>query len=82
MDYAFDKRRPDAILALLKHLSNLSIDMKQDYLMAATDPEDDFFAVVKKLKPQIETWSVFAKSFEGSLPTFSPFYVDIRDMIP
>jgi ribosomal protein S18 acetylase RimI-like enzyme len=82
VDCAFDRRKPDAILALLKYLSNLSIDMKQDYLMAATDPEDDFFAVVKKLKPQIETWSVFAKSFEGSLPTFNPFYVDIRDMIP
>jgi ribosomal protein S18 acetylase RimI-like enzyme len=81
-DYAFDEGRPDAMLALLKYLSNLSIDMKQDYLMTAIDPEDAFLEVMKKLKPQIETWSIFAKSFEGHLPTFSPFYVDIRDMIP
>jgi len=80
-DYAFDKRQPEAMLALLKHLSNLSIDMKQDYLMTATDPEDDFLAVMKKLKPQIEIWSIFVKSFEGDLPTLNPFYVDVRDMI-
>jgi ribosomal protein S18 acetylase RimI-like enzyme len=82
VDYAFDKRQPDAMLALLKYLNNLSIDMRQDFLMAVTDPEDDLLAVMKKLKPQTETWNVFAKSFEGDLPTFSPFYVDIRDMIP
>lgn len=81
-DYAFDKVRPDAMLTLLKHLSNLSIDMKQDFLMTAIDPEDDFLEVMKKLKPQIETWSIFAKPLEGDLPSFSPFYVDIRDMIP
>jgi hypothetical protein len=54
-DYAFDKRQPDAMLALLKHLSNLSIDRKQDYLMAVTDPEDAFLELVKKLKPQGKT---------------------------
>lgn len=81
-DYAFDRRQPEAMLALLKWLSNLSIDMKQDYLMTATDPDDDFLAIMKKLKPQIETWNIFAKSFEGDLPTFSPFYTDIKDMIP
>ena len=82
VDYAFDKKQPDAMLALLKYLNNLSIDMRQDFLMAVTDPEDNLLAVMKKLKPQTETWNVFAKSFEGDLPTFSPFYVDIRDMIP
>lgn len=81
-DHAFDKEQPDAMLALLKHLSSLSIDLKQDYLTTAIDPEDSFFEVMKKLKPQTEIWSIFAKSFEGDLPTFSPFYVDIRDMIP
>lgn len=81
-DYAFDKRHPEAILALLKYLSNVSIDRKQDYLMTAADPEDAFLSVAKELKPQIETWSVFAKSFEGNLPIFSPFYNDIKDMIP
>lgn len=82
MDYAFNKKQPDAMLALLKYLNNLSIDRGQDFLMAMTDPEDDLLAVIKKLKPQTETWNVFAKSFEGTLPTFSPFYVDFRDMIP
>jgi ribosomal protein S18 acetylase RimI-like enzyme len=82
VDYAFDKKQPDAMLALLKYLNNLSIDRGQDFLMAMTDPEDDLLAVIKKLKPQTETWNIFAKSFEGTLPTFSPFYVDIRDMVP
>ena len=81
-DHAFDKERPDTMLALLKHLCNISIEKKQDYLMTALDPEDPIFEVMRKLKPQIETWSIFAKSFEGNLPPFSPFYVDIRDMIP
>lgn len=69
------------MLALLKHFNNLSVEMKQDYLMNAIDPEDEFLAVMKKLKPQIDPWTIFARSFEGNLPTFSPFYVDIRDMI-
>jgi Acetyltransferases len=81
-DYAFNKSQPEGMLALLKHLNNLSLDMNQDYLMTAIDPEDDFLAVMKELKPQIETWNIFGKSLKGDLPTFSPFYVDIRDMIP
>jgi ribosomal protein S18 acetylase RimI-like enzyme len=82
VDHAFDKKQPDAMLALLKYLNNISINREQDFLMAMTDPEDDLLTVMKKLKPQTETWNVFAKSFEGNLPTFSPFYVDIRDMVP
>lgn len=82
VDYAFDRGKTDAMLALLKHLNNVSIDRRQDFLMAMIDPEDDLLEIMKKLKPQTETWSVFAKSFGGNLPTFSPFYVDIRDMIP
>lgn len=50
--------------------------------MTATDPNDDFLAIMKKIKPQLETWSIFAKSFDGDLPDFSPYYIDIRDMIP
>jgi ribosomal protein S18 acetylase RimI-like enzyme len=80
-DYAFDKGQSEAMLALLKRLINLSIDMKQDYLITATGMNDDFLAVMKKLKPQIETWSMFAKSFKGNLPIFNPLYIDIRDMI-
>ena len=82
MDYAFDRRKTDAMLALLKYLNNISIDRKQDFLMAMADPEDSLLTVIKKLKPQTETWNVFAKSFKIELPLFSPFYVDIRDMIP
>lgn len=82
VDYAFDKAQPDAMLALLKYLNNLSIYMKQDFLMAMVDPDDDLLSVMEKLKPQTETWNVFAKSFGGNLPAFSPFYVDIRDIIP
>ncbi|HII78859.1 MAG TPA: GNAT family N-acetyltransferase [Methanosarcina sp.] len=82
VDYAFDKAQPDAMLSLLKYLNNLSIHMKQDFLMAVTDPDDDLLTLMKKLQPQTETWNVFAKSFEGNLPAFNPFYVDIRDIIP
>jgi hypothetical protein len=81
-DCAYNKERPDALLSLLKYLCNRSIDKKQDCIMTALDPEDPAINVMRMLKPQIETWSIFAKSFEGNLPTFSPFYVDIRDMIP
>ncbi|MDQ1276351.1 MAG: hypothetical protein QG610_1927 [Euryarchaeota archaeon] len=82
VDYAFDKRQPDAMFAFLKYLNNISIDRRQDFLMAMADPEDNLLSVMKKLKPQTEIWNVFAKSFKGNLPSFSPFYVDIRDMIP
>jgi ribosomal protein S18 acetylase RimI-like enzyme len=81
-DCAYDEERPDALLSLLKQLCNCSIDKQQDCLMTALDPEDPAIKIMKMLRPQIETFSVFAKSLEGNLPAFSPFYVDIRDMIP
>lgn len=80
-DFAFEKRQPDAMLELLKHLNNVSIDMNKDYMINTIDPEDDFFSIMKKLKPQVDPWTVFAKPLKGDLPTFSPLYVDIRDMI-
>jgi hypothetical protein len=36
--------------------------------MAAIGPEDAFFEGMKKPKPQIETWNIFSKLFEGDLP--------------
>jgi hypothetical protein len=42
------------VWAITKVPKNLSIDMKQDYLVTTTDPGDDFLAVMKKLKSQIE----------------------------
>jgi len=38
IDYAFDKNQPDAILSLLKHLNNISISRRQDFLMAMARP--------------------------------------------
>lgn len=80
-DYAFELITPDAMLKLIGYFNNILFEANRDCFAAVLDPNDHLFEIIKKLKPQIETWNVFAKSFEGELPKFSPFYVDIRDMI-
>lgn len=78
-DYAFQSQ--GAMSALLGHINNLLIEAKRDYLAAVLDPKDQIFEVTSKLKPQVEEVDVYAKSLKGGLSGFSPFYVDIRDMI-
>jgi ribosomal protein S18 acetylase RimI-like enzyme len=80
-DYAFDRRNPAGMQNLLCHLNNVLLEKGMEYFVAMVEPEDPVFPLLKKRQPQIETWNLFAKSFDGKLPDFSPFYVDIRDMI-
>ncbi len=80
-DYAFDRRNPDAMQSLLCHLNNVLLEEGMEYFVAMVDPVDPICPLLKKRQPQIETWYLFAKSFHRKLPDFSPFYVDIRDMI-
>jgi ribosomal protein S18 acetylase RimI-like enzyme len=80
-DYAFDRRNPDGMDCLLCHLNNVLLEEGMEYFVAMLGPEDQIYPLLKKSQPQIETWHLFAKSFDRELPDFSSFYVDIRDMI-
>lgn len=50
-------------------------------MVTVLDPADPLFVLIKRLKPQIESLNVYAKSLDGALPEFSPYYLDIRDAI-
>jgi N-acetylglutamate synthase-like GNAT family acetyltransferase len=80
-NYAFDRQHPVAMQSLLGHLNNVLLENGKGGLVVVLDPEDTIFELIKKLQPQIDTTFIFAKSLKGTLPKFSPFYVDIRDMI-
>ena len=80
-DYAFDPRNLDGMQSLLSHLNNVLLEEGAEYLVAALEEEDPVFPLLKKRQPQIETTDLFVKSFGRPMPDFSPFYVDIRDMI-
>ncbi len=81
-DYAFKPNYPDAMINLIKHLNNILFDTKRDWFTALLDPDEPLFEIISKFKPQVDIWHVFAKPFEKELPEFTPFYSDIRDMIP
>lgn len=66
------------MLALLKHLSNLSIEMKQDYLISAVNQEDNFLAIIKKLKPQIETCKSNHQKVEETIREQDPLKQRLR----
>ncbi len=82
-DHAFVPEHADAISALINSFNNFVLDANRDYFAANLDPDDPLAEVLKKFKPQIDPWHIFAKAIEGEgeLPAFSPFYVDIRDCI-
>jgi ribosomal protein S18 acetylase RimI-like enzyme len=82
-DYAFVPDHADAMSALIGSFNNIVLDANRDFFVANLDPDDPLGAVLKKFKPQIDTWQIYAKAIEpgGELPAFTPFYVDIRDCI-
>lgn len=80
-NYAFDRQYPEAMQSLLGHLNNVLLENGRGGLVTVLNQEDAIFELIKKRQPQIETTFVFAKSLNGKLPEFSPFYVDIRDMV-
>jgi ribosomal protein S18 acetylase RimI-like enzyme len=84
-DYAFEPDHAAAMSALINALNNVVLDANRDFFVANLDPDDPLLDVLKKFKPQIDTWQIYAKALgpegELELPAFSPFYVDIRDCI-
>ena len=80
-DYAFEPKSSDAMSNLIGYFNNILFDAKRDFFVAQLDPNDPLFGIIKKFKPQIDNWHVFAKAFERELPEFSPLYIDIRDCI-
>ncbi len=80
-DHAFKPESSDAMSNLIGYFNNVLFDAKRDFFAAQLDLSDPLFKIMKKLKPQIDLAYVFAKAFEGELPEFSPFYIDIRDPI-
>ena len=80
-DHAFEPKNSDAMSNLIGYFNNLVFDAKRDFFVAQLDPNDPLFGMIKKFKPQIDTWHVFAKAFERELPELSPLYIDIRDCI-
>ena len=84
-DYAFEPDHAAAMSVLIKALNNVVLDANRDFFVANLDPDDPLGDVLKKFKPQIDTWHIYAKAIERGgkreLPAFRPFYVDIRDCI-
>ena len=81
-DHAFDSGYADGMRALLGHLNNHLLENGRNFFVEILDESDPQFKIIEELKPQIETWEIYAKPLQGKLTGFSPFSVDIRDMIP
>lgn len=79
---AFDPGYPEAMQELIGFLNNRLLDARIDCLLHVIDPEDMSFAIIKRMKPQIEKWSAYTKALNGGQASFRPFYVDARDLIP
>ena len=80
-DHAFEPESSDAMSHLIVHFNNILFDARREFFVPILDPNDPLFGIIKKFKPQADTWYVFAKAIGRELPEFNPFYVDIRDTI-
>ncbi len=81
-NYAFRPKNSEAMHELIKFLNNKLLESGIDCLLVVLDSVDPAFEIVKKHQPQTEVWWVYAKSLNGELAKFSPFYVDVKDLIP
>lgn len=81
-NYAFNPKSSDAILNLIRSLGNMVLDAKSNYLLVVIDSKDPLFDIVKSLNPLIEIWRIYARSLNGEMSKFGPFYADARDLIP
>lgn len=79
-DHAFENF--DAMSSLLAHFNNLLVDWGRDFMVTTVDPHDDLLNIIRKLNPQVDTWSMFVKKCTGNQPKFNAIYVDVRDLIP
>ena len=81
IDHAFEPEGSDAMSNLIGYFNNILVDARRDFFTPFLDQNDPLFEIIKKFKPQADTWYVFAKAIGRELPEFNPFYVDIRDTI-
>jgi hypothetical protein len=81
-NYAFLPESTEAMHELISFINNKLLESGIDCLLVVLDSGDPAFDIVKKHQPQTEVWWVYAKSLNGELAKFSPFYVDVKDLIP
>lgn len=80
-DYAFTPQGSDAMLNIIKYLNNIIFESQRYFIVAPLTPDDPIVQIIKKSKPMVETWNIFAKSFDGRNVNLNPLYLDIRDFI-
>ncbi len=67
--------------SLLLHFNSLLLETGEMPYWAILALEDPQLGVINRFNPKVELWNLYAKSLEGELPEFHPYYVDVRDMI-
>lgn len=80
-DPAFEPESSEAMSSLIGYFNNFILDAKRDFFTCQLDVDDPLFGIIKKFKPQVDTWYVYAKALEGEPPKLSPLYLDIRDLV-
>lgn len=81
IDHAFAPEGSDVMSNIIKYLNNIIFDSHKYFIVAPLTPDDPIIKIIKKSKPMIETWNIFAKSFDGRSLNLNPLYLDIRDFI-
>lgn len=79
--HAFELKKPDAMSNLIAYINNVLFDAKRDVFVAIQSSNDPIFEITRKSNPSIDTFNFYAKPIAGELPTFSPIYLDVRDVI-
>lgn len=80
-DPAFETESPEAMSSLIGYFNNFVLDAGRDFFTCQLDANDPLFDIIKKFKPQVDTWYVYIKALEGEPPEISPLYIDIRDLV-
>ena len=80
-DPAFETQSPEAMSSLIGYFNNYLLDAGRDFFTCNMDVDDPLFDIIKKFKPQVDTWYVYANGLEGEATKLSPLYIDIRDLV-
>jgi len=80
-DHAFKPGNEESILSLIKYFNNLMVESNESFFIINLDPKDVLLKIIRELRPQIDKWSVYSKSFGKDLGNINQIYVDIRDMV-
>ena len=78
---AFETESPEAMSSLIGYFNNFVLDAGRDFFSCQLAEDALLFEIIKKFKPQVDTFYVYAKALEGELPELSPLYIDIKDMV-